>query len=421
MHLRRLASTIALVVAALGSRAARADDPALDIDTRDRNEWAGFPVIGGNTDIGVQLGAGGTVTHVGNRFEPYWWRADALVSGSIKNGPHGLQIVQQAHALRWDIPGGASGKVRLMPSLYFDRTVVAGYYGIGNATVVLPLASGGVGDRYRYKRRDVRTRLTARSPLGGPFALMYGLQLETIEPTPYEESRLAIDAQTHLPDGSPLIRGVRPLGIATPSIGVVYDSRDSEVYPTFGSYHLLGLRMAGALPASSGVYWAGLSIVLRRYFPLPAAFVLASRIVVDLMVGEPPFYELSQGIAFNPRGLLGGPQGIRGVPAGRYAGPIKIVADAELRRVHGSFHLFGSKFQVGTTTFVDAGRVWSDYSFEDPRDGTGVGLKVGVGAGALVIWDTALVFRVEAAYSPDAASLTPGFPLGIYAEEALAF
>ena len=37
-------------------------------------------MIGGSTDIGVQLGAAGTLTHLGDRFKPYWWKADALVS-----------------------------------------------------------------------------------------------------------------------------------------------------------------------------------------------------------------------------------------------------------------------------------------------------------------------------------------------------
>lgn len=154
---------------------------------------------------------------------------------------------------------------------------------------------------------------------------------------------------------------------------------------------------------------------------LPESFVFAGRVFVDAMAGHVPFYDLSQGGAFDPNDMPGGAQGIRGVPNGRYAGLLKVVANAELRRIHGSFKLFGSRFQVGTTAFLDTGRVWNDYSFDDVRDGKGLGLKYGVGGGPFLVWDTAAVFRIDVAYSPDASAANPGFPVGIYVQGGLMF
>ncbi len=99
---------------------------------------------------------------------------------------------------------------------------------------------------------------------------------------------------------------------------------------------------------------------------------------------------------------------------------MKAVANIELRVTHLRFRLFGDEFRVGNNIFVDSGRVFAEYKI-DPRDGKGLGLKYGVGAGVFVVWGTAAVFRVEFAYSPDAVSVNPGFPIGIYAADGQMF
>ena len=426
--LLRLAATLVFAATLVVCREARADDapdaagvPEPLEDPKDRTEWAGFPVIGGSTDIGVQLGAAGAITHVGSRFKPYWWKVDGLVSLSVKGGPRGTEIVQQSHDMRWDIPGGGAGRARLMPGVFYDKTINSGFFGLGNASRVVTDSNGQINDRYQFRYEEASTRLNIRTPLGASWSTMYGWQLRYVNPHAYPGSRLAIDAATRLSDGRPLLRGLQPLGIATVNGGVIFDSRDDEVFPRKGHFHLASLRLSGATPSSSGVYWAGLEIMLRRFVSLPGKFVFAGRLIVDAMAGHVPFYDLSQGGAFDPNDLPGGPQGVRGVPNGRYSGLLKVVANAELRRVHGGFRLFGSKFQVGTTTFIDGGRVWNDYTFADVRDGKGLGLKYGIGGGPLLIWDTAAVFRIDVAYSPDASAANPGFPVGIYVQSGMMF
>jgi hypothetical protein len=420
---RAFAATLAIgATLLLAAGPARADDTtAPEDDTRERTEWAGFPVVGGSTDIGVQLGAAAVITHVGERQKPYWWKVDGLVSMSVKGGPRGTEIVQQSHDMRWDIPGGGGGKIRLMPGVFYDKTINSGYFGLGNASRVVANPDGSIGERYQFRAEELSTRLAARTPLGGPWSTMYGWQLRYVNPKAYANSRLAIDAATRLSDGRPLIRGLQPLGIATANAGVLYDSRDDEVFPRSGSFHLGAWRLSGATPTASGVAWAGLNFVLRRYTELPGSIVFAGRVIVDLMAGNVPFYDLSQGGAFDPDDEPGGPEGIRGVPNGRYSGLIKVLANAEFRRIHGGFRLFGSKFQVGTNAFVEGGRVWNDYTFADVRDGHGLGVKYGIGGGPFLIWDTAALFRIDVAYSPDASAANPGFPVGIYVQEGLMF
>jgi hemolysin activation/secretion protein len=109
------------------------------------------------------------------------------------------------------------------------------------------------------------------------------------------------------------------------------------------------------------------------------------------------------------------------VPEGRYSGAIKIVGNVEIRIPFPRFRLFGQRFRLGTTTFFDTGRVWADYHADPARDGTSLGLKYGVGGGAFLQWGEAAIFRAEAAYSPDAESENPGFPIGIYVSDGLMF
>lgn len=397
-----------------------------DEETKDKTEWAAVPVIGGSTDIGFQFGAGFSIARVGGGFKPYWWNMDMLLSTSVKGGPRGTEFVQQSHDMRWDIPGGAGGRVRLMPAVFFDKTVNSGYFGLGNNAPVVTDPDGQVGARYQFKHQEIRTRLNVRQPIAigssKGWNALYGWTLRYLNPKAYPESRLSIDAATRDSDGSPLIYGLRPLGIAIVNGGLNYDTRNDEIVPTRGSYHIAAARFAGATPTDSGVRWMGINVVLQKYQRIGRSpFIFAGRLFIDMMMGHVPFYDMSQAGAFAAIDMPGGAQGIRGVPNGRYSGLIKVVGNVEMRTFFTDFHLFGSYFKVGATAFIDAGRIWLDYTFSNPRDGTGLGLKYGIGGGPCFTWDSTALFRVDVAYSPDASAANPGFPVGIYVQEGFMF
>lgn len=391
------------------------DQPSVE-----KNELAGAPILGGNTDIGFQIGLAATFTRASPRYTPYRWKFDGLISASIKDGPRGTEVVQQSHDMRIDIPRAVSGKIRIMPAIFFERTVNAGYFGIGNAAPAIANPDGSYGSRYQYIHREIRARVNLRSPLSGPTSIMYGLTLRNIDPTAYAESKLALDAQRKQPDGDPYVRGLQTLNHAILSGGVIYDTRDNEITPQRGAFDQWALRLGGATPTRADVAYGGANFIVRRYVPLAKDLVFAARGLVDAMAGRVAFYDLSQGGAFIPLDLPGGAQGVRGVPNGRYQGLIKVVGNVELRYTHLRFRLFGDDFRIGNNVFFDAGRVFSGYGW-DARDGKGLGLKYGVGAGIFVVWGTAAVFRVEFAYSPDAVTANPNFPIGIYAADGQMF
>ena len=109
------------------------------------------------------------------------------------------------------------------------------------------------------------------------------------------------------------------------------------------------------------------------------------------------------------------------MPVGRYSGEIKIYGNAELRAMFWKLSVLRQKFTIGGDALFDLGRSWLDYSFRSPLDGNGAGLKYGAGGGLYVLWGQAAIFRIEVAYSPDAAAENPSFPVGFYVEDGTMF
>ncbi len=114
---------------------------------------------------------------------------------------------------------------------------------------------------------------------------------------------------------------------------------------------------------------------------------------------DPPFYELPR---FEETFAIGGAKGVRGVPGQRYYGKIKAFSNVELRRELFKAKVLGDERRFGIVGFCDVGRLWADYKHDPELDGTGLGLKYGVGGGLRVASGETFVLRVDVAWSPDA-------------------
>ena len=124
------------------------------------------------------------------------------------------------------------------------------------------------------------------------------------------------------------------------------------------------------------------------------------------MLGSPPFYELAR---FGDTDAIGGGNGVRGVPAQRYYGKVKVLGNFELRATPLAFRLWSKPFNLGVAVFVDAGRVWTELGSAHPElDGTGLGIKYGIGGGLRLQQGRTFLVRLDIAWSPDAD------PIGAY-------
>jgi hemolysin activation/secretion protein len=125
----------------------------------------------------------------------------------------------------------------------------------------------------------------------------------------------------------------------------------------------------------------------------------AVRFVADGLFGNAPVYELAR---VDDTSALGGPKGVRGVPAQRYHGRVKTLMNVQVRQVLFDFELLGKTNRFALALFCDFGRVWSDYARRSHLDGDALGLKWGVGAGPHLIAGESFVIRADVAWSPDA-------------------
>jgi hypothetical protein len=406
----------------------------VDPDAR-KTEWAALPVVGGGSDIGVLFGATVVVTRLGDGVKPYLWQLDAIASTSVKSGPRGAEFVQQGWGGRLDVPRIFGSRLRYHFGAFYTRTVNELYFGLGNAAV--PDASTiDTADlaKNQYVNEELRIRNLLRFPLvdeggrAGPppgqvnetWTGQVGLQIRALHAQPYPGSALDRDFNQKTPSGAPYAYGSGLQGVIVPSFGVLYDTRNREILTSKGSFHELSLRVGSVFPDTASTY-GGAHLTLRHYTTLPGDVIFATRVVVDAMAGHVPVFDLSQYGSFTPSAAIGGDDGIRGVPAALYYGRLKTLTNFELRRMLFGVHPFGASLEFGLDAFFDAGRVWMNYAFDDPRDGKAAGIKIGAGGGILVLWGQAALFRAEIAYSPDANIANPGFPAAIYLADDVIF
>ena len=392
-------------------------DENFDYETS-RYEPAGFPLIGGDSDIGFEFGAVGTLSKFGHGIEPYQWNMDAVAALSMKRAPSGnLELTQQQYLWTIDLPGLLDRTVRLIPTASYLSTINNGYFGLGNASGSArpEVPVGDAGRYFQYKERALLAREVTRIRFRPPVDIALAANYRYESPSGYEGSKLAEDA------ASGRVRGLNPMSIVMLGAGIVYDSRDNEYFPRRGSYHQIGIRFNQGFPIANDVHYAAAGAIFATYKSLGGPFVLAARGLVDAQFGKVPFYDLFNGEPFVQLAIIGGANGVRGVPEGRYLGRLKAVGNIELRSMLVDFHLFQQAFHLGADTFFDAGRVWSDYTFTAREDGSGFGVKWGAGAGIYLRWGQAAVFRLEVAYSPDAVAENPNFPLGVYVQDGVMF
>jgi outer membrane protein assembly factor BamA len=381
-----------------------------------RYELGAFPILAGSSDIGFQFGAAATLSRFYDQAFPYLWNVDLLLSASIKDDAQGFRLVQQSHVLRLDAPDFFSSKLRLDTRLSFQRTINAGYYGIGNDASAAPL-------NYEYKQEEGRIRSIGRIHTAArrlDVAFSANVRYETPSFADGPPSKLQHDVTPQGPGEAPIAIGEQSALLVGIAAGVMFDTRNSEFVTTRGLYYQIGVGTT--VGSAEQVRYGEAAAVLSHYAPLGGPFSFASRFVASFQFGRVPFYDLAQGGVFEPQYLLGGETGVRGVPQGRYAGRIKMISNLEVRATpFPRFTIAGQRFRIGTTVFFDAGRVWNDYSVISAADGNTLGLKYGVGGGLFIQWGEAAIFRFEAAYSPDATSENPTLPIGFYVSDGLMF
>jgi outer membrane protein assembly factor BamA len=414
------AATLCLLLVPVEARAGDDASPAAPDNAAarpllppDRDEFIPVPNIGGNSDIGVKLGVAGSYVRFRDGYYPYRFRLDAVLSTSFKIESQHFRFVQQYHTARIDYPEFLSRRLRLDARVDYLRAVDRNWFGVGNATTIDPAPPPpGATSANDYLAQEARMMAIFRIKTGLPFDVGVVTHTRYDYPDAYPNSKLAEDL------ASKTVIGGQSNLLQTFGAGIIIDTRDSEFVPRRGIFDRIGI--AGTLGSAEDVRFFEAAVMLSEFVSLRRWLILGSRFIASLKAGNVPFYELQMGDVFDPQYLVGGSGGVRGVRLGRYAGLVKAIANTDLRFLpFPEFHAFRWNILAGTTIFFDAGRVWSDYSFNAPEDGKGLGIKYGVGAGIFFKFDEANLFRIDGAYSPDESGRT--IPVSFYFESGFHF
>jgi hypothetical protein len=374
-------SAAALLAAAAAARA----------DEESRLEFAVLPAINYSTDTGVGVGAIGAVADLEPGFTPYRFRIEAQIYTSIKDAPEGgLELVTHSDYVSVDLAGLAEKRLRLRFRVGFDRAINAGYYGLGNAAQPDP---GKVSADPRYTEVDLaqtRYEPAARVRLDGPLELFLAARVGYSSVGIYPGSKLDEDRAE--------LDGVEDHGELGATVGVVWSTRDDETWPHRGVLADASVRAGAGLGAPFG--YGGATLDWRAFVPLVGELTLGLRAVGDALWGSPPFDELTRFGGLSAGDATGGGSSLRGVPAQRYRGKLKILAGAELRVRSPEWSIGSQRFRLGAVAFVDAGRVWSGLPARPELDGDGLGLTLGLGGGLRVQWGETFVIRADLGYGP---------------------
>jgi outer membrane protein assembly factor BamA len=408
----RLVVAVAVAVMTVAASAAHAR-PAPDAPVpQAKTELGIVPIAGGNTDYGL---GGGFLTNVAGldpAVSPYVWRleASAFISFKAKDAePSDWINPYQDYYVLLTVPHFLHQRLRLELRPSYTRETTQLYYGLGNASVAPPDEIPG-RDFYGRAHPTLSTRL--RWELVGDLFVELGAAYTEnwFELNP--QSTLATDMTTGAPAVRELLGTATRHGVLLAENALIYDTRDSEIAPRQGQYHQIKIRYSPAAGGHLPYEYGQANATFRFYLPFSERVGLALRAVGDWQFGDVPFYELAR---YEDTFAFGGVNGVRGIPGQRYYGRIKLFSNVELRSRLFDFTLFRKPYALGGALFTDFGRLWSDFTGHPELDGSGLGLKYGLGGGVRLQQGKTFVIRLDVAWSPDAR------PLGAYLTAGHAF
>jgi hypothetical protein len=260
----------------------------------------------------------------------------------------------QHHHFTFDLVAfGPQRRLRLTLNLAWRQWRNDGYFGIGNGTT-REAEYAQVFDpedarqkRYRYSLFQPFFYGTLRANLAKSLDVFFASNIKHSTIETYAGSLLAEQRPFGMDGGW----NAQAIG------GVVYDTRFPELTPDGGVFAELSGRYSPPLPRGDGVYGGGFA-TLRAYQSLSSGVVLAERLMVEVLYGDVPFYEMVHWGGSIPTPGFGGYQTIRGVTFGRFRAPGKALANLELRIDAVAHTLFGNPVLWQLVPYLDAGSVF---------------------------------------------------------------
>jgi hypothetical protein len=390
----------------IGGRSALGEEPG-----QAKLEFNIVPVVGGDSDVGIGFGEVSDLAKLDPKNPPFVWRLESGGFISFKVRDSKIVVPYQDYYLLLTVPNiGGKRRFKLDVRGAFTDESTLTYYGIGNASRP-PEPARTLAD-VEYARMHPTLWVGARVALlmNNWFVRLgnvYTHNWLTVPPG----SLLAQEQAAGTEEVRSILGSFGKHGVDLLEVGVEYDSRDNEIITNRGMFHSVKARLSPAVGDWLPYQYTQFNGTARFYVTLiPRWLTVSFRVVGDVLWGTTPFYELAR---YEESPGIGGAKALRGVPANRYYGKVKVFENLQIRSNLFSFHIAKKQFVLGSALFFDSGRSWTEFLHTHPDlDGRGLGLKYGVGGGLRLQQGETFVVRADIAWSPDATPVGAYFAAG---------
>jgi hypothetical protein len=366
-----------------------------------------FPVLGGDSDIGFGGGGAGNLAELVPGTPPYRWRLDAAAFVTFQQrAGRGLVLPFEDYNLNFVVPRlGPQAALRLETFVAFTDEQTLRYYGIGNASP--PQGEDESILSLEYRRLHPTGAVAVRANVVRSFNVVVGTSFTFNRLEVPADTRLAQQQMSGPPEVRALLGSFDPHAVQLLTMELQWDARDDDSITRAGQFHTLRFRASPHVGSAMPYEYQRVTMTSRFYASSKGGHLhLLSRLVGDLLFNDPPFYELAR---FDETPAIGGGKAVRGVPAQRYYGKVKVFGNLEAIADVRWFTAWNKPFVLGVATFLDAGRTWAELGKTNPAlDGPWPGIKYGVGGGLRLQEGRTFIVRVDVAWSPDAT------PIGAY-------
>ncbi len=385
-----------------------AQEPGL-VEDPERLEPGAVVLAAYNGDLGVGVGGVLNLARFNSAYTPYRWRIQLLLALFAKsNGVSPVGTFQNL-SLTADLPSSGRSP-RWALETYLRHQSNAGWYGLGNGSsferpwetidaVSSPEEYALSRQRNDYGRSRVGINASGRMELVGQLDAFARGALTTNRFEIYTGSKLEDDLGGEGgASAQAAVSWAVPHSLSEGAIGLWWDRRDHETSPRSG-WLLEGSLRGGLGIGRTGGFW-GANLAGRSYLPVTAHTVVATRVLLDTLGGDVPFYELARHGGLVQENAPGGGRSIRGLNLMRLHGRHKVLANVEIRTTLQQFTLANQPSRAGLTFFVDTGRVWAALPADPLLDGD-TGFYTSGGAGLFLHWGESFLLRFDVGHSAE--------------------
>lgn len=268
------------------------------------------------------------------------------------------------------------------------------FFGFGNRTLE--------AQETNYTSRELVAKLTAGINLTPDLMIMVSERFRMVRVDTGVVDSLPSTLQNF--SDVPGIQGAQVLGH-----GLIfrYDTRDSQLTPTKGSYvNLLGEFNQNLQPHEEN-QWGRVTFDARHLIPHASdSMTLVARVMFSSVLGQIERKGTMLGVPFYERPTLGGEDSLRAFGRGRFVGSWAAVANIEERMTVYDRKLFDHDVRLELAPFLDIGRVGR--TSIDLQRGFFSHIQVNPGVGIRLLARPNIVGRLDLAYGKDGSNVFVG-------------